>query len=136
MSNASRFWSKVEFTDTCWLWKKGKNRGYGQFYFKGKNIRAHRWAYEFCIGKIPGELTLDHLCRIHACVRPDHLEPVTPKENTQRGNSGKIERDKTHCLKGHPFNKSNTYHYKEERHCRTCGRIRSRKMRARKKMTA
>lgn len=34
-------------------------------------------------------MQLDHLCRNPACCNPSHLEPVTPKENTRRGNAGK-----------------------------------------------
>lgn len=33
----------------------------------------------------------DHLCRQHACGNPDHIEPVTSKENTRRGNLLKIQ---------------------------------------------
>jgi hypothetical protein len=35
-------------------------------------------------GPIPDGLQLDHLCRVRCCVNPNHLEPVTAKENTLR----------------------------------------------------
>lgn len=80
-----RFWAKVNKTETCWLWLACTNHGYGYFGFQGRNKRAHRLAYEWANGKIPDGLTLDHLCRVRHCIRPDHLEVVTNKENILRG---------------------------------------------------
>lgn len=69
----------------CWLWKRHLNRsGYGMVQ-AGKLRLAHRVYYERAKGTIPDGLTLDHLCRNRHCVNPDHLEPVTLKENIQRG---------------------------------------------------
>jgi hypothetical protein len=56
----------------------------------GKRARAHRFYYEKKCGPIPDGLTLDHLCRIRACVNPDHLEPVTNTENCRRGLGTKL----------------------------------------------
>jgi DNA (cytosine-5)-methyltransferase 1 len=57
-------------------------------------VRAHRFAFMDQVGKIPDGLQLDHQCRNPACCNPAHLETVTPKENTQRGNAGKHWADK------------------------------------------
>lgn len=46
---------------------------------------AHRYAWEYVNGPIPEGYILDHLCRFRACIRLDHLEPVTHRENTLRG---------------------------------------------------
>lgn len=76
-----RFWEKVEKTGTCWLWRGAIERqGYGVF----ENRKAHRIAFTLIGGVIPTGLQLDHLCFVRHCVNPDHLEPVTAKENVRR----------------------------------------------------
>ena len=107
--------------DGCWNWLGSKSRGYGYLNFKGKLYLAHRFFYERLKGPIPPGLTLDHLCRNRSCCNPRHLEPVTSGENVLRGESwAGINSRKTHCKKGHPFNKENTYHRKTGRGCRIC----------------
>ena len=39
---------------------------------------------------IPAHRQVDHLCRLRACVNPDHLELVTARENIRRGNGTKL----------------------------------------------
>lgn len=102
-----RFWEKVNkhTLSGCWEWTGFKNKfGYGMGSFGEGRQYAHRISYEFYKGKIPAGLHLDHLCRVHDCVNPDHLEAVTPKENNLRGfGPPAINARKTHCEKGHPF---------------------------------
>jgi hypothetical protein len=84
--DAARFWAKVEKTADCWFWRATRTRdGYGTFYFYGRSLSAHRWLYQQLIGPVPDGLVLDHLCRIRHCVNPQHLEPVTHRENVIRG---------------------------------------------------
>jgi hypothetical protein len=138
----SAFWSKVNKNGPipaynpslgqCWLWMGALDRdGYGQLTTPrtkdspASSIRAHRLAYELTVGPFPAGLHSDHLCRTRNCVRPSHIEPVTPKENTLRGEcpSSRNAR-KTHCKRGHPFDETNTSYTAErnERRCRACGR--------------
>src|SRR5688500_1836821 len=83
----------------CWIWQFAKARhGYGI-----KNVRlngrrttqqAHRWVYEQLVGPVPRSLDLDHLCRVKACVNPDHLEPVPHAENVHRGRRSVLDHEK------------------------------------------
>jgi len=139
-----RFFAKVEFTDTCWLWIAGTNgKGYGLFRVAvGHQSLAHRWAYEFCVCPIPEGLHLDHVkergCTSRLCVNPDHLEPVTCRVNLLRGDTMTAKRAKrTHCPAGHPYDEANTYiTARNERKCRACGRRRANERRAQTKHCA
>ncbi len=69
----------------CWLWAGSRGGdGYGYLSIDGRNCRAHRWAYEWFVGPIPAGLVTDHVCCTPLCVNSDHLELVTPQENTRR----------------------------------------------------
>lgn len=128
-----RFWAKVDKSagpDACWRWTGGTfNHGYAQFWFEGRNVLAHRFAYELCIGPIPDGATIDHVrargCRFTDCVNPAHLEPVTMRENLLRGDTFQAANAaKTHCIHGHEFTPENTKHYRNRtttaRECITC----------------
>lgn len=121
----SRFASKVNFDGPkgCWLWIASRDRkGYGQYHQNGATCRSHRVAYELLVGPIPEGLQIDHLCRVPACVNPDHMEPVTSKVNTQRGIAGSLRAVfVTHCRSGHPLAEPNLYvNPRGERQCRRC----------------
>lgn len=136
---ARRFLDKITVGDGCWEWTGARvSHGYGNFRTNGRNYGAHRLSYEHFVGPIPDGLQLDHLCRNRACVRPDHLEAVTNRENQLRGvrTFTAIHATKTHCLNGHPFDEENTLRYKGGRWCRRCHRDRSRRYRAKKKAAA
>lgn len=78
---------RIPFCD-CWLFVEAgrENRnGYGRMNWKGKELMAHRLSYEAHVGPIPDGLLLEHKCRMRCCVNPHHLEPVTVKVNTWRG---------------------------------------------------
>lgn len=85
-------WRKkyVEDENGCWIWTSSRDRlGYGQYDVitdgVHRNWRAHRYVYEQLVRPLAADESLDHLCRVHACVNPAHLEPVTNAENCRRG---------------------------------------------------
>jgi len=97
---------RIEFSaDGCWVWTGARNNGYGRIYVAGELKYAHRLVYEALVGSVPEGLHLDHVCRRRDCVRPTHLEPVTPRENQRRGIKGVLT---THCPQGHPYDTTNT----------------------------
>ncbi len=70
----------------CWCWTGRKNRnGYARAWWDGREPVLHRVAYELLVGPIPAGLILDHECRQRDCINPEHMEPVTHRENTRRG---------------------------------------------------
>lgn len=86
-----RWWEKVAITEGCWLWTASLDgNGYGRFHDGERDTKAHRSGYEMLVGPVPDGLELDHLCRVRACVRPDHLEPVTHAENVRRAAAAEV----------------------------------------------
>lgn len=73
----SRFWPKVNKrgVDDCWPWLGRLNRGgYGTFRWTAKgDVKAHRAAWELCVGPIPPGMFVLHRCDIRHCVNPAHL---------------------------------------------------------------
>ena len=117
----ARFLGKIEVTETCWLWKAGTHsNGYGKFY-SPVGYLAHQFAYAAWVGPLVRGLQIDHLCRVRHCVNPDHLEQVTPRVNTLRGETpAALNASLQTCRRGHPFDAENTYHRNGRRHCRAC----------------
>lgn len=135
----TRFWAKVDKTETCWLWTAGKNPdGYGRFWIEPRLVYPHRLMAEVTYGPIPAGRVVDHLCRVPACVRPDHLEIVSMLDNTLRGDLIETTRAyqaaKTHCPQNHPYAGDNLYvHPRGQRVCRECTRASKIRYRARKR---
>jgi hypothetical protein len=119
-----RFWAKVHFTETCWLWTAATlPNGYGVLGIEHRTVYAHRVAYELLVGPIRDGLQIDHLCRVRHCVNPEHLEPVTQRDNLARGEGPTaINARKSHCPKGHPFEGNTYYDRQGHRRCAECHR--------------
>lgn len=122
MKLAERFWSKVQKTETCWIWTAARLSGkYGWFGLgTGENILAHRMAYILEVGEIPVGKELHHKCSNKLCVNPAHLQPVTRSEHPDSGPS--LKRANTQCPQGHPYSGENLHRYPSEkaRRCRIC----------------
>lgn len=118
-SDLARFWAKVDKQqDDCWPWLGWRNhKGYGYLSIDRGKVSAHRLAWTLANGReVPEGLELDHLCRNRDCVNPDHLEPVTHRENNLRRT-----RLITHCPSGHEYTDETTLHRGDGRRaCRTC----------------
>jgi DNA-binding CsgD family transcriptional regulator len=78
------------FETPCWIWSGTKSRkGYGLTSTNasrgdGRGRLAHRRLWEGVYGKLADDFQLHHRCEQPACVRPDHLEPVTATGHAQR----------------------------------------------------
>lgn len=135
--NEAGFWERVPPRPSdpaeCWLWEGYINPdGYGRL----GQVGAHRISYELHVGPIPDGLVIDHLCRVRHCVSPDHMEPVTNRENILRGRIGE-QCLRTHCPHGHEYDEANTIVQGDgKRRCRACRRAIENRRNRRKRAAA
>lgn len=145
-----RFLAKVTKLDSGhWIWtgSTSSEGRYGSFHL-GRVMPAHRAAWILFRGAIDADLTdVDHRCRKTLCVNPEHLEPVTHRENVLRGDAPPAANAaRTHCTHGHEFTPENTRrNSKGHRACVACekspeglarAREKTRRYRARQKALA
>lgn len=106
----------------CWLWAGNLGHaGYGRASLDMRSRKTHRLVYEALRGPIAPGLEIDHKCRVRCCANPDHLEPVTGRENRRRA-----ALLRTTCSRGHSFD---SMRRDGARHCRQCGALRQRRYR-------
>lgn len=116
------FTKTVKQDDGCWIYQGAPNNSGYAFVTLGsrtdgtrRRISVHRAVMILMGTEVDESLDVDHLCKVRLCVRPSHLRVLSRKEN--RG----INREKTHCRNGHPYNDENTYTNGGKRFCRPCG---------------
>lgn len=71
-SDERRFWSKVKIKHRgqCWEWQAAKDRkGYGHFWYAGRIVKAHRFAWGLENGEIPTGMIVMHACDNPACCK-------------------------------------------------------------------
>ena len=108
----------------CHIWiANTSTKGYGRAWWGGRDVQAHRVAYEMARGQIPQGLVIDHICRNRLCVNPAHLRAVTTRQNVLENSVGvsAVHAKKTHCIRGHEFTPDNTRPHRG-RSCRACDR--------------
>lgn len=80
----SRFWSKVDKTHNCWLWRAMIIAGYGRLRVGKQIVGAHQVSWRLHRGPIPKGLVVCHNCpdgdKPH-CVNPQHLFLAAQTEN-------------------------------------------------------
>lgn len=133
-----RFFAKVQTAQSgCWIWRAARlPTGYGQVFFRGKRMNAHRAAYLYFVGPISEGLQLHHECGQASCVNPSHLVPVTAREHiritghARCDSCGRFRKPghvcmplATHCRRGHEMTPSNAHVLRTGyRRCRRCHR--------------
>ena len=94
------------YESSCWVWRgvMKPNTNYGRFtvYVSGRRHQwqAHRWSYTRFVGEIPDGMDIDHLCGNPSCVNPEHLEPVTNRENRRRAGQIRLTESQARDIKG------------------------------------
>ncbi len=67
-------------SDGCWIWTRKMKRGY-PIANAGRMVLVHRIVLEAKHGKRLGSQAAHHICANTLCVNPDHLQPVTHRDN-------------------------------------------------------
>jgi hypothetical protein len=107
----------------CWDWIGHRTKsGYGHLKItdaagQRHSKSAHTAVYVALYGEIQDGLELDHLCKRRCCVNPEHMEPVTHRENIVRSYAGK-------CRKGHLMDGQAYVDPRGKRQCRICRNLR------------
>ena len=66
----------------CWEWQGRASRGYGTVKFDKRQVAVHRASLEMRLGRGLGSEAAHHMCANSMCVNPEHLQPISARENT------------------------------------------------------
>lgn len=129
----ARFDSKWVRHGDCHLWQGPLDKdGYGNFFLRSLNRRAHRVAWFDQFGPVGDELVINHTCRNRSCVNPQHLHRATWKENALKDSTSPayVNSQKKHCKRGHEYD--GTYTNKKtgrtQRTCSICEREKKKRL--------
>lgn len=68
-------------TGECWTWRRLDGSGYAYVTFGERQHALHRLVLEVKHGGTLGSQHAHHMCANRGCVNPDHLQPVTHRDN-------------------------------------------------------
>lgn len=72
----------IDIDTGCWIWSGVvSGNGYGKLRINGRQVSAHRVAYQEFIGPIPRGMCVCHSCDTPLCVNPSHLWLGTHQDN-------------------------------------------------------
>lgn len=127
-----RFWEKVDKrgSDECWRWLGSHNQeGRGQMWVGGEREvdEVHRVSFMIHNGFMPDRWAtgnvVHHTCKVIDCVNPAHLQMVPQAANCMElaePTPAWLNKHKTRCVKGHPFEGANLAITSAGRVCLTC----------------
>lgn len=108
----------------CWRWGGPVGHaGYGEMWWRGRKVHAHRIAWELAWGAPPpAGMPLAHFaCDLRSCPNPAHVRPAGAVEDVlgRRGVAAWNGRH-SHCLRGHPLTARNSIFVPGGIACREC----------------
>lgn len=130
----------LDLSQPCWP-APGfvQDHGYAVVMIDGERKYRHRLSYQLHVGPVPRGWEIDHACHSEAirlgtcadqddcehraCWNPAHLEAVSSRENSMRGNHPLFAIARVGvCRRGHDQNDpANVYAYRDgKRRCRRC----------------
>ena len=68
--------------DGCWEWRRLDKSGYTRVAIGKKDFLVHRLSLEMKHDAPLGSQAAHHICANTKCINPEHLQPVTHRENT------------------------------------------------------
>ena len=68
--------------DGCWEWRRLDRSGYPRVSIGKKDFLGHRLSLEMKYNAPLGSQAAHHICANTKCINPEHLQPVTHRENT------------------------------------------------------
>lgn len=73
--------AKAEKLGECWNWTGACSDGYATASYRGRRLPVHRVSLEAKLGTSLGVQAAHHMCANTLCVNPEHLQPISHREN-------------------------------------------------------